>query len=349
MGKSGGYAYILDGKTIFGQTMSTLGNPDLGWETTTSWNGGFEADFLNRVLHWEVDMYASKTTDQIFSRTIPVMGSGITSQSATMGQVNNWGIESILRAQIIQKKDFSWSSQMTFTRNRNKLVHLYGGENEEDDIPNNLFIGKSLGAIYGYKWTGIVQKNDTAYMEMTGSTPGDAKFEDLNKDGKITADDRQILGYGKEAFRMSWSNTLTWKNLTFYMMLNATFSSKMYGKASNNLAYLSYESMQYTNMFDHPFWTEDNPSDKYPKAFYNDGKFTALQSYGFVRLQDVQLSYNIKGNWMKKVGIGSIQTYVSGKNLFFFAPHWEFSDPEVRNGRSQQLARSVTFGLNVRF
>ena len=349
MGKSGGYAYILDGVTYFGQTMSTLGNPDLGWETTTSWNGGFEADLFNRVIHWEVDMYKSKTTDQIFSRTIPVMGSGITSQSATMGQVNNWGIESILRAQIFKKRDFSWNTQLTFTRNRNKLIHLYGGEDEEDDIPNGLFLGKSLGAIYGYKWIGIVQKGDTAYMEMTGSGPGDAMFEDYNKDGKITADDRHILGYNKEAFRMSWSNTITWKNLTFYMMFNASFSSKMYGKQANNLAYLSYESMQYTNMFDHPFWTEDNPSDKYPKAFYNDSKFTALQSYGFVRLQDAQISYNLRGNWLRKAGIGSVQAFVSGRNLFFIAPHWEFSDPEVRNGRSQQLARTFTFGINVRF
>jgi hypothetical protein len=107
--------------------------------------------------------------------------------------------------------------------------------------------------------------------------------------------------------------------------------------------------MQYTNMFDHPYWTKENKSQKYPAPAYNDGKFTALDPYGFVRLQDVQLSYNVKAKFLSKMGVKSLQTYVSGRNLFFIAPGWKFSDPEVRSGRSQQLQRTYTFGINVRF
>ena len=78
-------------------------------------------------------------------------------------------------------------------------------------------------------------------------------------------------------------------------------------------------------------------------------KFTGVQKYGFVRLQDVNLSYTFKGNWMKTVGINALQLYASVQNLFFIAPDWEFSDPEVRSSRASQLPRTYTFGLNVRF
>lgn len=74
-----------------------------------------------------------------------------------------------------------------------------------------------------------------------------------------------------------------------------------------------------------------------------------MQSYGFVRLQDINLSYTFKGAWLKKVGVSGLQLYASGSNLFFIAPGWNFSDPEVRNSRASQLARSYTLGMNLRF
>jgi len=145
------------------------------------------------------------------------------------------------------------------------------------------------------------------------------------------------------------SNTITWKDLTLFFVFNGVFSGGQYGLAQNNLAYLSYENMQYTNMFNHPFWTPENKSNTYPAPAYSDSKFTAMDAYGFVRLQDVQLSYNMNFDFLKRMGIKQLQAYISGRNLFFIAPGWKFSDPEVRSPRSQQLARTYTFGLNIRF
>jgi hypothetical protein len=69
----------------------------------------------------------------------------------------------------------------------------------------------------------------------------------------------------------------------------------------------------------------------------------------FLKMDNLQLSYNMKFAFLQRMGVKSLQAYVSGRNLFFIAPGWKFSDPEVRNPRSQQLARTYTFGLNVRF
>ena len=348
MGIAGGHTGYFGGQPIFGQALTTLGNPTLGWETTESWNFGFETDLFKRRLHWEVDAYTSKTTDQIFNRTIPVMGSGIRTQSATMGQVNNWGIESSLRAGIIQKRDLRWDATLNFTINRNKLVELYG--DGQDDITNNLFIGESLGAIYGYVWDGVVNEDDKEYIAANGVTPGDIQNKDLDGDGKITPNDRTILGFNKEAFRMSLSTNLSYKGWNLYVLFNGVFSGGRYGKATNNNAYMSYtEGMMYLNTVDHPYWTPENKSEIYPKPWNAQGSLYAIHNYGFVRLQDLSLSYTFGGPKMKKAGIQSLQLYATGNNLFFIAPDWKYSDPEVRSIQSQQLRRTYTFGLNIRF
>lgn len=348
MGIAGGQTGYFGGSPVFGQALTTLGNPTLGWETTESWNFGFEADFFKRRIHWELDAYTSKTTDQIFTRTIPVMGSGITSQSATMGQVNNWGIESSIRAGIIQKGPFRWDATLNFTMNRNKLAELYG--DGQDDITNQLFIGESLGAIYGYEWDGVVNEGDTEYMEKNNVTPGDIKNKDQDGDGVITPADRKILGFNKEAFRMSLSTNLSYKGWNLYAVFNGVFSGGRYGKALNNNAYMSYtEGMMYLNTVDHPFWTPENKSNIYPKAWNAQGELYAVCNYGFVRLQDLSLSYTFGGAQLKKAGIQSLQLYATGNNLFFIAPGWKYSDPEVRSIQSQQLRRTYSFGVNIRF
>ena len=359
VGSAAGITYYFGDKVAFGQRLATLGNDNLGWETTTSFNYGFEADLFQRRIHWELDAYNSKTTDQIQQIDIPTMPTGIGRQYVTMGRVDNWGIESSIRANIIQKRDFNWMATLNFTLNRNKLVDIDGtGHNNVNDA---LFLGYPIRPIYGYKWIGIVQEDDKQYMDMTGVKPGFPKFADLatesiegipdgKPDGKITAEDRDVLGFNQEAFRMSLANTLTWKNWSLYVMLNGVFSAGKYGWAVNNYAVLSRDPMEWFNIFDHPYWTPENKSNVYPSPAVEDSRLSVLQRYGFVRLQDVNLSYEFRGSsFLKRIGVASLQLYLSGRNLLCFAPGWEYSDPEVRNPRSQQLARTYTFGINVRF
>ena len=161
LGQSGGYSYPFGNTSLvsWGQRITSMGNTDLGWEETESFNYGFDLGVLDNRIRLEFDGYFSKTTNQIFNRNIPVMINGLTSMKATMGRVDNWGIEVNLNTTNIQTKDFNWGSTLTFYMNRNKLKELYG--DGQDDITNSLFLGKSLGAIYGYKNIGIVQEDDT--------------------------------------------------------------------------------------------------------------------------------------------------------------------------------------------
>ncbi|GHV50864.1 SusC/RagA family TonB-linked outer membrane protein [Bacteroidia bacterium] len=347
MGRGGNQVYYLGGNVAYAQQITALGNATLGWEETASLNYGFETDLFSRRLHADVSIYSSATTNQIFSRRIPPMGSGLTQQRATMGQVNNKGVEATFSGILMKKKDFTWNAGLIFTLNRNKLVDLYG--DGQDDITNNLFIGKSLGAIYGYVWDGIVQKGNENYVSNLVATPGDAKYADLNGDGQLTADDRKILGYSKENFRMSMTHTFSYKNFNLYLLINSTFGGHGYGMEQNNSAYLTDDTYYNHNTLDHPYWTPENLSDKYPRWSFMDNRFRALQAYTFVRLQDLNLSYTFSNNLLNKVGVTGLKLYLSGTNLFFYAPEWVGSDPEVRGYNYAQLQRTFTFGLNFKF
>ncbi len=353
MGRGGEQIYLFGENYYYGQILDVLGNAALAWETTKSFNTGFETDILGKRLHLELDVYKSETTDQIFNRTIPVMGAGITTQNSTMGQVDNWGIEVNATSVNMRKENFSWNSNLVFSLNRNKLVEIDGSGNDliNADVPiyYSLFLNKSLGAIYGYEWIGVVQEDDTEYIAANSAQLGDAMYADLDGDGEITSADRKVLGYQKENFRLSLSNTLTYKNLQLYFLLNGVFSGGDYGLASNSGAYQSFDGFAVRNQLDHPFWTEENPSDTYLRNdYFNSERFLGLQKYTFIRLQNVSLTYNLS-SLVEDWNINSLSVYVAGKNLGFWAPDWEFSDPEVRSWESAQLQRQVTFGVNIGF
>lgn len=358
MGVNGRLLYFLGDAPFYGQSIARLGNPNLGWEETAAFNYGFEGDFVKR-LHVEVNMYNSKTTNQIFSRVVPIMGSGISSQDATLGRVDNFGIEAEVTNMNINRKDFTWQTSFYFTLNRNKLVELYG--DGQDDIPSGYFLDHSLGAIYGYTLDGIVNAGEEHYVSNLTSQLGDAQFKDISgpdgvPDGALTPDDRSIIGYGKENFTLNMANTINYKGFSMYILFTGTFSGGKdkygipYGMASNNDAYYTATGFLTRNILDHPFWTAENQSETYPRYdYYDTNRFLALQAYGNVRLQNVNLSYTFDNQLLRRYGINGLQLYVTSSNLFVIAPGWDFTDPDTRSYTQAQIPRTYQFGLNVKF
>lgn len=355
LGQMGGFSYPFGNtsEVSWGQRITVFGNPTLGWEETESWNYGFELGLFKNRVHLDFDGYFSKTTNQIFDRSIPVMINGLTSMKATMGRVDNWGLEFTLTTENIKTKDLYWQSSLNFYINRNKLKELYG--DGKDDKTNSLFLGKSLGAIYGYKAIGIVQEDDKEYIEKNGAEPGDAKFADVDKDGVITDNDRTILGYRKENFRMNLGNTIQYKNFELYFLFTGVFGGGGYGMAVNRFAYQTSSDVQGDNNLNHGWWTAENRSDKYPRINYTSGDYMPLQCWGFVRLSDLSLSYSFKQPWMKTVGLEGLKLYMACKNLFTITG-WEGGDPEIQQtlpnagySYGYPLSRTVSFGVNLTF
>ncbi|GHT21257.1 SusC/RagA family TonB-linked outer membrane protein [Bacteroidia bacterium] len=357
---SGGVRYEFGNSNIlYGLQTDALGNAGLGWEATQSWNTGFESAWLGNRLFFDIDVYFSKTTDQIFTRDIPIM-TGFKTMKSSMGQIDNSGVELTLRSVNVETPDWHWMTGFTFWLNRNKLVHLYGEDldgdgKEDDDISGNRFIGKPLGAIFGYVQDGIVQESDVDYIAANGVSAGVPKYKNIDgsSDGKITADDREILGYETPNFRLNMSNTVTYKNWDLYAMFTGTFGGGGYYLKSNDRAYATNLSgVHNTNSIYIPWWTPENKSNTYTSAtFSGDGRFKGLQSRTFVRLQDVTLSYTFREPWVKKMAIQNLKLFLTGKNLLTLTG-WQGGDPEVGTpvgGNTYPVLTSFSVGANISF
>lgn len=358
-GSSGGifYPFGNTGTPSYGIKQQVIGNTLLGWETTEAWNIGFESSWLNNRLFADLDVYFSKTYDQIFNRTIPSM-TGFNEMKSSMGEVKNRGVEITLRSVNIQTKDWNWNTSVTFWLNRNRLTRLYGEDldgdgKEDDDIGNNLFIGESIHSIYGYKQDGIVQQSDIEYIKANGVEAGTPKYVDVDGKGTITVDDRVIVGNKDPRFKLSLGNTVSWKNLELYVLFTGTFGGNGYFQESNLPAYMAGRADFFSaNNIYVPYWTEANPSNKYPAAWFTgDSKFLGLQSRAYVRLQDITLSYTFNMPGIKNIGINRLKVFFSGKNLATITG-WKGGDPELGNvltSGTYPVATTLSLGANISF
>jgi TonB-linked SusC/RagA family outer membrane protein len=363
--REGSYTFSdTPGKSHAGIYQESLGNANMGWEKTGAWNVGLETSFWKNRINLNLDLYSSQTSDQIFERIIPSM-TGFDKIFASMGRVDNKGIELTLRTVNIQNKDWTWSTFATFWKNKNKLVKLYGEDldgdgREDDDVASSLFIGESLESIYGYKQNGIVQEDDTEYIELTGIQPGSPKYDDM-VDGVagITPEDRMILGTKKENFRLNFGTTLKYKNLELYVMAVGVFGGNNQYMKENQLAYLHYELgrmvFDEATYLNRPYWTPENRSNVYPRhnfSFRGDARFLGLQTRTWVRIQDISLSYDLgKTNFIKSLNIGSMKLFFAAKNVAVFT-NWFGTDPEVGSGWMDghyPLMATYSLGLNLSF
>lgn len=359
-GSSGGIFYSFGNNSYptYGIKQLVIGNTLLGWETTEAWNFGFESSWFNSRLFADLDIYFSKTYDQLFNRTIPVM-TGFTTMKSSMGEVKNRGVEMTFSSVNIQTKDWNWKTSLTFWLNRNKLTHLYGDDLdgdgiEDDDIGNNLFIGHSIHSIYGYKQNGIVQTNDIEYMDANGVEAGTPKYIDINGDGKITVEDRVIIGNKDPRFKLSLGNTVSWKNLELYMLFTGTFGGNGYFLESNLPAYMAGGRSDFfsANNIYVPYWTAENPNNEYPAAWFSgDSKFLGLQNRAYVRLQDITISYTFKQPCIKKIGIDNLKVFFAGKNVLTITG-WKGGDPELGNvltSGTYPVSTTLSLGANISF
>ena len=261
---------------------------------------------------------------------------------------------------------------MTFWYNRNKLVSIVGidadGDGiEDDDIGNRWFIGESLSSIYDFTIDGIVQTEDSDYLDTYGGNPGDLKIVDINgrdqegnltgePDGKIDADDRSIIGDASPNYRANITNTFNYKNFQLYFDINIVTGG---GKAnhyisSNQRAFLgtSPGNNHVANWLSgREYWMPDNQSNIVPRPNYaNPYGYGFYQNREFIRLQNVSLAYNFDQGVKDLLGVNEFKLYITGKNLFT-QTDWVGLDPENAGqiASSSPVIRTFTLGLNLSF
>lgn len=352
LGRSSTVRYVFGdgGPTSIGIYPSGLQNSELTWETTTTTNVGVDFTMLKGRLAGAIEAYNMDTKDLLLSRALP-SPMGFSTIMANIGATNNKGIEVSLNSINVQSRNFQWNSDIVFSTNKNRIVHLYrsdlnGDGVEDDDLSNQWFIGKPIDVYFDYVFDGIYQEGD----EMpSGEYPGSIRRRDVNGDGLINADDRSIIGQKQPKFRYGITNTFSYKNFSL-----SFFISAMHGWIQSADILRSRLGPNYTdrlvNMYDAGWWTPDNKSNSRP-SLNTTNNLSFYTNRDFIRLQDVSFAYEFGNQLLDRLKFKKIRLYLSAKNLYTTTNYVGF-DPEIGSANQSNLypmARTFVFGANLNF
>ncbi|MFN3760271.1 MAG: SusC/RagA family TonB-linked outer membrane protein [Algoriphagus aquaeductus] len=354
-------SYAWDVNTAaFGYRPNTIGNPDLRWETSTTFNSGVDFSFFKGRVLGSLEYYVTNTSDLLAPQPLP-NSTGFGGFTTNIGETQNRGIELSLSTLNIEKGNFTWSTDIIFTRNREKIVSLPNG----DDIAAGRFIGKPLTVFFDLKKIGIWQTSEKDIAAGFGDKPGEIKVEDFNGDGRINSLDRQFLGSAVPDFSMGITNRFAFKGLDFSFFIFTRQGSMIRSlfHTSNNNLFGRYNNLAVD------YWTPNNPTNAYPRPNENQEfpKYNSSMNLfdgSFVKVRNINFGYTFSDVTLKKIGFSSLRLYSSIQNPFIWSEYRSVHkgvDPETFIDGEQGVEAGAitanvtppvvqyTFGINVKF
>ncbi len=324
-------SYLFGTQTAPGYIPSKLGNPDLGWETSTTLNAGIDFAFFTNKVSGSIEVYNTDTRDLLLDRKISSIH-GITSVTQNIGETNNKGLELAVLAYPVSKSNFTWNIAGTFSLNKNKIVSLYGELDDEgkeiDDILNGWFIGEPIRVNFDRVIDGTWQLgDDIANSAQPTAQPGYARVRDANADSVIDSDDRIIQGQLDPKILWSLTNTLKYKDFTLtFFIYGATGATKQ-----NSFKIDNVWAKVRVNTTRKNWWTPKNPTNEFyannEDAHREGGVY--FENASFARLKDISLSYDLPVNFLSKIGFSKLRIYIAGRNLVTITDFGGL-DPELR-------------------
>ncbi len=361
----------LNGTEVPGLTLGRPANSNLQWETTTSFDVALEASFLGGRIFTEFNYYTKKTNDLLLEVKIPRQ-TGFDNQLQNIGSLENKGWEVLINSTNVQTTDFNWNSTLTLSSNKNKVLEL-GGEDSIDLVVDQILgsgntqiiVGESVPVFTGVRYLGTWKSQEEIDASGLGQqVVGGPRFEDLNGDGIISAEDNVVLGSPQPDLIYGLENTFNYKNLQLSFYLQGTLGNEVYNLRTRTAYFQRSETRKYAELRNR--WSPDNPTSDIPRAGSDSvtnipSNSEYVEDGSHLRLKTVRLAYNLPTE--RFAGINDMTVYVTGTNLLLLSD-FRLIDPETsRFRRSDDFGniaqgfsngeypnpRVLTLGLNVTF
>ncbi len=342
LAKLSSFPYVTGSTVLPGYVPSSLANEQLGWESTKSLSVGIDFGFLKNRIQGSVDYYASNTSDLLLNRAIPSV-QGFTRILQNLGKTANSGLELGLTTINIQKKDFTWTTNLNLSSNINKIVELYG--DGKDDIANSWFIGQPINVIFGLQNGGVFksQKEVDESVQKTAK-PGWVRVANVNGDTLINANDRTIIGREDPNFIWGMTNTFKYKRFSLMIFVHGVSGITRRNPFEDDNVFT--DTRRNTTRKD--WWSASNPNGNH---FANDANANSFgvnfyENASFIRLKDISLAYDIPAEALKKLKINSCKIYLSARNMATITKFTAL-DPELTNQYGLPLQKEIVFGLTI--
>lgn len=379
---SGTTGYPLGSEWQAYSYLSYPGNPNLKWEKTIQSNIGVDLEFFRGRIEFTGDIYRKDTRDLLLQT--PLSGhTGYGSLMTNAGHVRNEGIELSLSTINVKYKTFQWKTDFNISFNRNKVLALAVGQPSisksiswehtyGDEALYITEIGQPVGLIFGYVWDGVYKTEDFIYgangiptakpgvPTYTANVPGDIKYKDINGDGLINADDRQVIGNPNPLHTGGFNNTFRYKNFSLSIFFKWSYGNDVFNAnrlvMENGGKILTNQFATFVNR-----WTPDNQDTDMHRLNSNGLLYYSsrvVEDASYLRLQSLSFSYIIKKAWLKKIHMDEAWVTLSANNLYTWTNYSGF-DPEVSSRHSAMTqgfdfsayprACSYALSLNLKF
>lgn len=369
---------------LSGIAVSSIGNPDLRWETSVKYDVGVELGILDNRFSLTADYFVNDVNDLVFNVPTPlsagVPGNSIAQNIATL---QNKGVELMLEGLIMRKKDFSWNFNVNYSNVKNKITSLYsiGGEPVEfiqNGSYNIIQVGEPMNILHGNIWAGVNSANGNpmyykadgtliqqnfdrsatgksigAYYESTSTSSGE-----MGAATSLTFEDRKKLGQATPTWFGSFTNNFGYKGFGLEVMLR-------YSGGNHIMNYTRQDALLSQNFHNNgreilDRWTTPGQITNVPRVYYGQGNNinqsqTAnsrfVEKGDYLRLQNVVLSYSLNPSLLTKTAFSSVRLFVQGQNLAVWTPYTGVDPDNISSlGLDQAVSpqvRTISFGVGL--
>lgn len=358
-----------------GTRPSQIANPGLKWEVATQTDIAVDFSLFEGRVTGSVDYFEKVTTDILLQVPLP-RTSGFNSVFQNVGEMENKGLEIELGGEVLNLGDFTWNVSGNVTLFRNRVIKLVDGSDINTTGFNQSIIreGEPLGAFFGYEVENIFQNQEEintvnagasdGIYQAAGTAPGDFRFRDTNGDGKITEDDRVILGNPNPDLFGGVTSNMSWKGFNLNAFFQFSEGNDIMNYGLTGIMFMRNQDNVIARNLER--WTPENPNTDVPRVVIGDPNNNRrvssfmVEDGSYLRLKTLSLSYDLPQNVLSKTFLGSVNIYAMATNLWT-ATDYSGVDPEVSTfGGNEGTALGVdndtypsgktyTFGVRVGF
>jgi len=328
-------------------------DPNLKWETTTSYNVGLDWGILKQRLTGSVDWYYRKTTDLLNSATVPAGANFRNQVMSNIGSMYNMGVETSLHWLAVNAKDFNWTMDYNFTYNYNTITNLNGGSDPNYFVPTG-GISAGTGGNIQAQHVGNAVNSFHVFQQAydKNGKPLEGVVVDRNSDGKITDADKYYYKAPAAPVTMGFASRFEYRNWDLGFALRASLGNYVY-----NDAFASTSNMSNSEIFVNSKYLVNRPTDVVADNWLSSATTSTqtdywVQNASFLKMDNITLGYSF-ANLLKQGSWNGITGRIYGTvNNVFCLTKYKGLDPEVFNGIDNNLyPRPISFilGLNLNF
>ena len=328
-------------------------DPNLKWETTTSYNVGLDWGILKQRLTGSIDWYYRKTSDLLNNATVPAGANFRNQVMSNIGSMYNMGVETSLHWLAVNAKDFNWTMDYNFTYNYNKITNLNGGSDPNYFVPTG-GISAGTGGNIQAQHVGNAVNSFHVFQQAydKNGKPLEGVVVDRNSDGKITDADKYYYKAPAAPVTMGFASRFEYRNWDLGFALRASLGNYVY-----NDAFASTSNMSNSEIFVKSKFLVNRPTDVVADNWLSTETTSTqtdywVQNASFLKMDNVTLGYSF-ANLLKQGSWNGITGRIYGTvNNVFCLTKYKGLDPEVFNGIDNNLyPRPISFilGLNLNF